>query len=206
MFLFNKFYYLYLLSMFTDAEKIIIHLTPFVLGINLEVIIFNDNEDKTIKNMIFAGDNEYTFKEDKLFVLNINGHYELLYSEEDNTKNEDIFQNYINDYYSNINNNQIPPNETENEKQEGKQENNENNFIYESSSIPSNEKQKNEKEKEEGKININQEKKDNNEDVEIKNKYKVKIKTVNLTSKKPKKSFQLDDNSENNKNISDKTE
>ena len=59
MFLFNKFYYLYLLSMFTDAEKIIIHLTPFVLGINLDVIIFNDNEDKTIKNMIYSGKCEY---------------------------------------------------------------------------------------------------------------------------------------------------
>ena len=95
MFLFNKFYYLYLLSMFTDAEKIIIHLTPFVLGINLDVIIFNDNEDKTIKNMIYAGETDYKFNDDKIFVLNINGHYELLYSEEDNNKNIEIFRNYI---------------------------------------------------------------------------------------------------------------
>ena len=85
--------------MFTDAEKIIIHLTPFVLGINLDVIIFNDNEDKTIKNMIYAGETDYKFNDDKIFVLNINGHYELLYSEEDNNRNIEIFRNYINDYY-----------------------------------------------------------------------------------------------------------
>ena len=87
--------------------------------------------------MIYAGDSDYNFNDDKLFVLNINGHYELyyfyysypylskfslykiicnylplskgiklrigdkiisnnvLYSEEDNIKNTDIFKNYI---------------------------------------------------------------------------------------------------------------
>ena len=212
MFLFNKFYYLYLLSMFTDAEKIIIHLTPFVLGINLDVIIFNDDEDKTIKNMIYSGDNEYTFKEDKLFVLNIIGHYELLYNEEDNNKNKDIFQKYINTYYFNMNNNKIELNEPdkkekneEKEEKEEKKDNFDNNALYESSSVPFVEKSNNEKNDECVSSNENEEKKETSDIKETKNKYKVQIKILNQTTKKPKKSFSLDDEiSENNNDISNK--
>ena len=101
-FLFNKFYYCYLLSIFTDAEKIIVYLTPFVLGINLDIIIFDDNEDEVIKNINFTGRPEYNFKDDKMFVLNIKGHYELLYSEKDNNKYKSIFKQYICNYIPNI--------------------------------------------------------------------------------------------------------
>lgn len=101
-FLFNKFYYCYLLSIFTDAEKIIVYLTPFVLGINLDIIIFDDNEDEVIKNINFTGRPEYNFKDDKMFVLNIKGHYELLYSDKDNNKYKSIFKKYICNYIPNI--------------------------------------------------------------------------------------------------------
>lgn len=101
-FLFNKFYYCYLLSIFTDAEKIIVYLTPFVLGINLDIIIFDDNEDEVIKNINFTGRPEYNFNDDKMFVLNIKGHYELLYSEKDNNKYKSIFKKYICNYIPNI--------------------------------------------------------------------------------------------------------
>ena len=172
MFLFNKFYYLYLLSMFKDAEKIIIHLTPFVLGINLDVIIFHDNEDKTIKNMIYSGESEYTFKEDKIFVLNINGHYELLYSENDNDKNKDIFQNYINDYY-NINFRKVSLNDENNSQQndnKDEEEKYQNNIIYESSSHFLNKKSIEENEKVNNIDNFKEENKDDNEVTENKNK------------------------------------
>jgi hypothetical protein len=101
-FLFNKFYYCYLLSIFTDAEKIIVYLTPFVLGINLDIIIFDDNEDEVIKNINYTGRPEYNFNDDKMFVLNIKGHYELLYSEKDNNKYKSIFKKYICNYIPNI--------------------------------------------------------------------------------------------------------
>ena len=101
-FLFNKFYYCYLLSIFTDAEKIIIYLTPFVLGINLDIIVFDDNEDEIIKNINYSGESEYDFNDDKIFVLNIKGHYELLYTEKDNNKYKSIFNKYINNYLPNI--------------------------------------------------------------------------------------------------------
>ena len=194
MFLFNKFYYLYLLFMFKDAEKIIILLTPFVLGINLDVIIFHDNEDKTVKNMIYSGESDYNFNNDKLFVLNINGHYELLYTEEDNNKYKDIFNNYINDYYSQntiqknidnnmtLNQNNVNKNMEENKKEEKEKEKNE---------------EKNE-------INpVNNEEKNNNDEKENKNNYKVNMKIINRTTQKPDKSFSIEE--ENNKrNTSEK--
>ena len=101
-FLFNTFYYCYLLSMFTDAEKIIIYLTPFVLGINLDIIVFDDNEDEIIKNVNFAGKSEYDFNNDKIFVLNVKGHYELLYSKDDYNKYQSIFQKYTNNDLNNF--------------------------------------------------------------------------------------------------------
>ena len=205
--------------MFTDAEKIIIHLTPFVLGINLDVIVFNDNEDKKIKNMIYAGDSDYNFNDDKIFVLNINGHYELLYSEEDNTRNTDIFKNYINDYYSNIRikenikeeiNNKI---ENELKKEEDEKEieieNHENNILIESSSIPSKESSNKKEKKEEDKINnIIEEEKEKEEEIkeennninEDKTKYKVQIKIINRTAIKSKNKFYNEkENNENSK-------
>ena len=111
-FLFNKFYYCYLLSMFTDAEKIIIYLTPFVLGVNLDVIVFNDNEDETIKNVNFAGKSEYDFNNDKIFVLNVKGHYELLYSKNDYDKYQSIFKNYANNYLNNFTTKHTPKDTT----------------------------------------------------------------------------------------------
>ena len=203
MFLFNKFYYLYLLSMFTDAEKIIIHLTPFVLGINLDVIIFHDNEDKTIKNMIYSGENEYTFKEDKLFVLNINGHYELLYSENDNDKNKDIFQNYINDYY-NINFGNISlnaQNDIQQNQNKNEEEKYENNIIYESSSNSLNKKSVEEIKEDNNIINSKEESQVNTDVTTNKNKYNVQIKIINKTTKKPKKSFSIEDGKDENNNI-----
>ena len=101
-FLFNKFYYCYLLSMFTDAEKIIIYLTPFVLGINLDIIVFDDKEDEIIKNVNFTGKSEYNFNNDKMFVLNVAGHYELLYSKSDNIKYQEIFEKYTYNYLTNL--------------------------------------------------------------------------------------------------------
>jgi hypothetical protein len=187
--------------MFTDAEKIIIHLTPFVLGINLDIIIFNDNEDKTIKNMIYAGDSDYNFNDDKIFVLNINGHYELLYSEEDNTKNIDLFKNYINDYYSNIRIKDTKKEEINNKnksklkKEEDEKEKSENNVLIESSSIPlKGESNKKELKAENNIKNIIDEKNEeeinkiNEKNKNIK-KHRVQIKIINRTTVKPNKSF-----------------
>ena len=205
MFLFNKFYYLYLLSMFTDAEKIIIHLTPFVLGINLDVIIFNDNEDKTIKNMIYSGKCEYNFNEEKLFVLNINGHYELLYSEDDNIKNKDIFKEYINDYYYDMSKEQVPKNYKNNGNQDVKnvkeKDNCENNTMIESSSQSQKKNLIFNNDIENNQINEERELKNKNETVEINNKYKVQIKIINKSAQKPQKPFLFEEEKKEEDNI-----
>ena len=82
---FNSFYETYLLKMFQFAEKIVIYLTPFVLGINLEVILFDDNEDEVIKKFIFDGKN-YVNINNSIFIINRQGHYEDIFSYEDNQK------------------------------------------------------------------------------------------------------------------------
>ena len=195
--------------MFTDAEKIIIHLTPFVLGINLDVIIFNDNEDKTIKNMIYSGKCEYNFNEEKLFVLNINGHYELLYSEDDNIKNKDIFKEYINDYYYDMSKEQVPKNYKNNGNQDVKnvkeKDNCENNTMIESSSQSQKKNLIFNNDIENNQINEERKLKNKNETVEINNKYKVQIKIINKSAQKPQKPFLFEEEKkEEDKIISEK--
>ena len=90
---YNSFYEKYLLKMFISAEKIIIYLTPFVLGINLDVVLFDDNEDEILKHFKFVGKDELKIK-DTIFVINKKGHYEIVYSYQD-VKN----YNYIYKYY-----------------------------------------------------------------------------------------------------------
>ena len=96
-FLFDSFYQNYLLKMFMDAEKIIVYLTPFVLGMNLDIIIFND-ESEVIKKINYEGKPKYTFDE-KIFLMNRKNHYELIYTKNDNDKYVDLFQKYINNEF-----------------------------------------------------------------------------------------------------------
>ena len=90
---YNSFYEKYLLKMFVYAEKIIIYLTPFVLGLNLDVVLFDDNEDEILKHFKFVGKDELKIK-DTIFIINKKGHYEIVYSYQD-VKN----YNYIYKYY-----------------------------------------------------------------------------------------------------------
>jgi hypothetical protein len=93
-FYFDKFYKDYLLKMFSEAEKIIIYLTPFVLGINLDIIIFGDNEDKITKRLSYEENSSETDKSNAITLLNRNAHYELIYTLEEYNKYSDIFKLY----------------------------------------------------------------------------------------------------------------
>ena len=93
-FLFDSFYQNYLLKMFMDAEKIIVYLTPFVLGMNLDIIIFGD-ESEIVKKINYEGKPKYSFEE-KIFLMNRKNHYELIYTQKDNIKYEELFEKYIN--------------------------------------------------------------------------------------------------------------
>ena len=91
---FQKFYTNYLLKMFTEAEKIIIYLTPFVLGINLDIIIFEDNEDQIVKRFSYEEENgEKKFDDKVITLLNRNSHYELIYTYDDYNKYSEFYKN-----------------------------------------------------------------------------------------------------------------
>ena len=103
---FNSFYETYLLKMFQFAEKIVIYLTPFALGIDLSVILFEDNENEVIKKFGFAGKNNLSI-DDNIFILNRNGHYENIFSYEDNQKYNfiyNIYRNNIRPYFISVDN------------------------------------------------------------------------------------------------------
>ena len=91
---FQKFYTNYLLKMFTEAEKIIIYLTPFVLGINLDVIIFEDNEEHIVKRFSYEEENgENKNINNVITLLNRNAHYEIVYTHNDYNKYSEYYKN-----------------------------------------------------------------------------------------------------------------
>ena len=92
-FLFNEFYENYLLKFFTDAEKIIIYLTPFVLGIEIDTIVFDILDD--CQKFIWEGDSE--IKTDEVIsILNNKNHYEVVYTQKDYEKYKSLFEIYEN--------------------------------------------------------------------------------------------------------------
>ena len=94
-FLFEKFYKEYLMKMFQDAEKIIIYIIPFVLGINLNILFFETKEINWIKEFKYCGTSNIQIKE-SIYVIYKNNHYETIYLEEEINKHNFIYKNYIN--------------------------------------------------------------------------------------------------------------
>ena len=99
---FNSFYNNYLLKMFIPAEKIIVYLAPFVLWINLEVVLFDDNEDDVVKHFNFCeGDNSSNNNlleiNQSIFLINVKYHFESIFNYFDNKKYNEIYQSYRND-------------------------------------------------------------------------------------------------------------
>ena len=98
-FLFNSFYENYLLNFFTDAEKIIIYLTPFVLEVELNIIIFDDNQEEILQKFKWEGDSDLNINE-VISLLNFKNHYEIIYTPDNHMKYEKLFENYENDQKS----------------------------------------------------------------------------------------------------------
>ena len=93
-FLFDKFYQTYLLKMFKDAEKIIIYLTPFVLKMKLEVVLFDDINESTdcLKELTYG--EAAPVNEDSLMVVNRKDHYDLVYTKKAYEKRINILCDY----------------------------------------------------------------------------------------------------------------
>ena len=94
-FLYESFYQNYLLKFYTDAEKIVIYLTPFVLGIPLNVIIFEDFEEEILQNFKWE-EGEGLNLPDEIYLLNRKNHYEIIYTSKEYEKYKNIYENYEN--------------------------------------------------------------------------------------------------------------
>ena len=95
---FVSFYQNYLLKMFIPAEKIIIYLTPFIFGIDLDIILFDDNEIDVVKHFKFYENNNENLEiKQNIFLINRKNHYEIVYNYFDNKNYNDIYNFYRND-------------------------------------------------------------------------------------------------------------
>ena len=95
-FYFQPFYENNLLKMFTQPEKITIYLAPFVLGIDFNLVLFDDKEKEVVKHLGFAGVNELSIN-DSIYLLFRNGRFENIFTYEDNQKNHFIYNYFRND-------------------------------------------------------------------------------------------------------------
>ena len=99
-FLFKEFYENYLLKFYTDAEKIIVYLAPFVLGIEINVVVY-DIESDIFQKFIFEGKSE--IKTDEIIsLINKRNHYEIIYNKNDEEKNKKFFEIFENNMERNI--------------------------------------------------------------------------------------------------------
>ena len=92
-FLFDSFYENYLLKFFTDAEKIIIYLTPFVLGIEVNVVVYDIVDEEIFQKFIWEGESDIKSK-DVISLLNNKNHYAIIYNDYDNKTYKKIFAFY----------------------------------------------------------------------------------------------------------------
>ena len=94
-FMFNDFYEKFLLKFFVDAEKIVIYLTPFVLGIKLNVIVSEINDTEILQKFGWEGESEIK-TDDEISLLNNKNHYEVIYTKNDEEKYKQYFMIYEN--------------------------------------------------------------------------------------------------------------
>ena len=98
-FLFNDFYYNFLLKPGKLAEKIIIYITPYVLCTKLEVVMF-EMEENWRKSFEFVGEKN-TNNNLNTVIIYLPGHYELIYTTEFYQRFYNIFKKYSDFSYKN---------------------------------------------------------------------------------------------------------
>ena len=98
-FLFNDFYYKFLLKPGKLAEKIIIYITPYVLCSKLEVVMF-EMENDWRKTFNFSGEKN-TINNLNTVIIYLPGHYELIYTKEFYQRFYNVFKHYSDFSYKN---------------------------------------------------------------------------------------------------------
>ena len=94
-FLYESFYQNYLLKFYTDAEKIVIYLTPFVLGVALNVLIYDANDEEILQNFKWEEGHGLNLS-DEINLLNRKNHYEIVYMNKEYEKYKNIYEFYEN--------------------------------------------------------------------------------------------------------------
>ena len=178
-FLFKEFYENYLLKFYTDAEKITVYLAPFVLGIEINVVVF-DIEGDILQKFIFEGESEIN-NDEIISLVNRRNHYEIIYSKKDEEKNKKFYEIFENDIDKKIS---FPD--------ELKGNNNEDDNDFRLLSDDKNIQLENE----------NDSKEQNNQNIKEDKNNKFDIEKKNNTNKDEKKKNK-EDNKEKNKNKSD---
>jgi len=99
-FLWNKFYDENLLKLYTEAENIIIYVTPFILQINLKIFTYDIGNEHSNKFRYISCqlENKHT-----AFVFYRKIHYDLIYSKEHFEKIQNNFVNYVDCSDSDVN-------------------------------------------------------------------------------------------------------
>ena len=98
-FLFNDFYYKFLLRPGKLAEKIIIYITPYVLCTKLEVVMF-EMEENWRKSFEFVGEKN-TINNLNTVIIYLPEHYELIYTTEFYQRFFNVFKKYSDFSYKN---------------------------------------------------------------------------------------------------------
>ena len=98
-FLYESFYQNYQLKFYTDAEKIVIYLTPFVLGVALNILIYDANDDEILQNFKWEEGHGLNLA-DEINLLNRKNHYEIVYTSKEYEKYKNIFSFYENNIKS----------------------------------------------------------------------------------------------------------
>ncbi len=92
-FLYDNFFDDYLLKLYTDAEKIVIYLTPYIFGIKLNIFMFDGN---SIQQFNYEGKSNLDVNLE-INIINKKAHYELLYSKQYYEEYKNYFDFYKND-------------------------------------------------------------------------------------------------------------
>ena len=92
-FLYDNFFDDYLLKLYTDAEKIVIYLTPYIFGVKLNIFMFDGN---SIQQFNYEGKSNLDVNLE-INIINKKAHYELLYSKQYYEEYKNYFDCYKND-------------------------------------------------------------------------------------------------------------
>ena len=90
-FMYEDFFDKYLYKLYSDAEKIVIYLTPYIFGININIFMFTGSKQK----FTYEGESNFNLNFE-INILNKDAHYEVLYLKTFYQKYKIYLETYLN--------------------------------------------------------------------------------------------------------------